>query len=505
MKGKGKERIGKQEMVYSFNLGIGWASSGVEYAQSYRAVMLRNIGVKAKFIFTDMIVTENIEHLTKNLGFLDEEIIWLYTFFTDYQIAPVSYTLQDLKRTLSADRYTYSRNGKTGRILLPGENNYYAVYFTDEQSERVHRVEIVSGGCLIRKDFFTYGRVFSEYYAPLDHKAHLYLRRFFNEDGTEISDDGKVMYQFPDHLFCSKEELVGYMVSGLNLTKDDVVLIDRTTGIGQAILQNAGDARVGIIIHADHFNEGCTDDDNILWNNYYEYSFSMHKHVDFYVTATEEQNVLLRKQFQKYLGAKPTVYTVPVGSLDELKYPTINRRPYSILTASRLATEKHIDWIIEAVVRARKIVPQLSLDIYGKGGEEKKLQELIKKLGAENYIVLRGQQNLKERYQDYELYLSGSMSEGFGLSLMEAIGGGLPIIGFDVRYGNPTFIDEGKNGYLIRVDAHTTQKEKVEALTNRLVRLFTEDDLSRFHAYSYEKAKKFLTKEVEQKWKSIVG
>ena len=32
---------------------------------------------------------------------------------------------------------------------------------------------------------------------------------------------------------------------------------------------------------------------------------------------------------------------------------------------------------------------------------------------------------------------------------MEAAGSGLPIIGFDVRYGNPNFIDEGKNGYLI--------------------------------------------------------
>ena len=41
-------------MVYNFNLGIGWASSGVEYAQLYRARMLRNIGVEAKFVFTDM-------------------------------------------------------------------------------------------------------------------------------------------------------------------------------------------------------------------------------------------------------------------------------------------------------------------------------------------------------------------------------------------------------------------------------------------------------------------
>lgn len=496
-------------MVYNFNLGIGWASSGVEYAQSYRASILRKIGADAKFVFTDLIVTENIEHLTKNIGFADSEILWLYTFFTDYKTAPVSYTLDDLKKTFPTQKYTYRRDGKTGRVIFPGNNNYYAVYFVDEKSERVHRVEIVSGGYLIRKDFFTYGRVFTEYYAPLDNKAHMYLRRFFNEDGTvayeEINDDGKVMYQFPDRLLCSKEEFVGYMVLRLGLTKKDTVLIDRTTGIGQAILQNAGKARVGIIIHADHFSEGNTDNHNILWNNFYEYSFTMHRHVDFYVTSTDAQSKLLREQFLKYMGVEPDVYTIPVGSLDELKYPTVNRNPYSILTASRLASEKHIDWIIEAVVKAREKVPQLTLDIYGKGGEEQKLRELIKKLGAADYIVLRGQQNLKEVYQDYELYLSGSMSEGFGLTLMEAVGGGLPIIGFDVRYGNPTFIDDGKNGYLIPVDEDTPQKEKIEAVAERLVRLFTEDDLESFHEHSYEKAKKFLTKEVELRWKNIVG
>lgn len=496
-------------MIYNFNLGIGWASSGVEYAQSYRAAMLRNIGADAKFIFSDMISADNIEHMTRNIGFLDSEVIWLYTFFTDQKIAPVSYTLKDLKQTLSVDKYTYTRNGKTGKLVLQGSDVYYAIYFVDEKSDLVHRVEIVSRGRLIRKDYFTYGRVFSEYYAPLDKKAHMYLRRFFNEDGTvayeEINDDGKVMYRFPDQFLCSKEELVGYMVSKLRLTKDDIVIIDRTTGVGQAILQNAGEARVGLVIHADHFSESATNDDYILWNNYYEYAFAMQKHIDFYVTATDEQNKLLKEQFLKYNGVTPTVYTIPVGSLDELKCPVDRRRPCSILTASRLATEKHIDWIIEAVVKARETVPQLSLDIYGKGGEEQKLQELIKKLGAESYIVLRGQQNLKEVYQDYELYLSGSTSEGFGLTLMEAIGGGLPIIGFDVRYGNPTFIDDGENGYLIPMDEHMTVKQKIEALTDRLVRLFTEADLDSFHAHSYQKAEGFLTREVELKWKKIVG
>ena len=34
--------------VYNINLGIGWASSGVEYAQAYRAKIFREMGQEAK-------------------------------------------------------------------------------------------------------------------------------------------------------------------------------------------------------------------------------------------------------------------------------------------------------------------------------------------------------------------------------------------------------------------------------------------------------------------------
>lgn len=79
--------------IYNINLGIGWASSGVEYAQIYRAKLLRSVGLEAKFIFMDFISADNIEHLTKNIGFEDSEVIWLYQYFTDVKIAPTTYTL----------------------------------------------------------------------------------------------------------------------------------------------------------------------------------------------------------------------------------------------------------------------------------------------------------------------------------------------------------------------------------------------------------------------------
>ena len=494
-------------MIYNFNLGIGWASSGVEYAQAYRAKMLRNIGAKAKFIFTDMFPHENIQHMTENIGFRNSEVEWLYTFFTDTKIAPVSYTLKQLEATFGRTDYTFSREGKTARYVFPGNGNFYTVYMVDIASDRVHRVELVSGGFLIRKDYFTYCRIYSEYYAPLDNQAHLYQRRFFNEDGSvayeEINDNDVVMYRFPDKVLCSKEELVGYMVSKLNLTKEDMVIIDRTTGIGQAILQNAGPARVGIVIHADHFSENNYDEANILWNNYYEYSFAQHSKIDFYLVSTDAQNQLMREQFKKYNGFTPNVITIPVGGLKKLMH-SVFRKKHSLITASRLAMEKHVDWIVEAVAEARKVIPDITLDIYGKGGEEKTIKEAIERLGCTDCIKLCGQQDLTKVYQYYDAYVSGSTSEGFGLTLMEAIGSGLPIIGFDVRYGNQNFIDHEKNGYSIPVHEKMDSKERVEKLADCIVRLFTEADMKSFHKHSYHKAKEYLTKKVEKRWKTLI-
>ncbi len=66
--------------VYSINLGIGWASSGVEYAQAYRAQILRSLGIPLKFILQicfNQKITDQFEM---------EEIIWLYGYFTNVKL-----------------------------------------------------------------------------------------------------------------------------------------------------------------------------------------------------------------------------------------------------------------------------------------------------------------------------------------------------------------------------------------------------------------------------------
>ena len=84
--------------VYNVNLGIGWASSGVEYAQAYRAKVFEQAGIAARFIFSDMILADNIQALTSNLGLRDDQVIWLYNFFTDMPITPSTYSLAEFRQ-----------------------------------------------------------------------------------------------------------------------------------------------------------------------------------------------------------------------------------------------------------------------------------------------------------------------------------------------------------------------------------------------------------------------
>lgn len=49
--------------IYNINFGIGWASSGVEYAQAYRAKLLRRTNQDTKFVFLDFEHTDiNAKH-----------------------------------------------------------------------------------------------------------------------------------------------------------------------------------------------------------------------------------------------------------------------------------------------------------------------------------------------------------------------------------------------------------------------------------------------------------
>lgn len=505
--------------VYNVNLGIGWASSGVEYAQAYRAQALRQIKKDAKFIFSDLILANNIEAMTKNLGFTDDQIIWFYNFFTDVKMAPSTYKLNQLEKELDLSQRSVAKKFDRGNEMvyqLPNEQLEIVARMADKDKQEIDQVSYVANKVMVKRDFYSYTKYASEYYNGKNPNNHVTFREFYNEDGsiayTEyLNDNDGETFEFPGHkIYYTKNELYLEMLKRLNFQKGDVIILDRMDeskklNNGQLIFEHHQPAKLMVVVHADHYDKHYTDEHHILWNNFYEYQFTHTEDVASFVVATDAQRDLLLKQQKHYYNLQPRVDTIPVGSLDQLRHPQGDRKAHSLITASRLASEKHIDWLVKAVAAAHKNVADVTLDIYGQGSEQGHLQQLINQYHAGDYIRLMGQHDLTDVYTKYAAYIAASTSEGFGLSLLEAVGSGLPMIGFDVPYGNQTFIDNGQNGYLLPYVEDWSDQKKVDILSQAIAKLFNQADMDQFSQRSYQLAEPYLTKNVEQRWAQVLG
>lgn len=503
--------------VYSVNLGIGWASSGVEYAQAYRAQAFRQIKMPAKFIFSDMILGNNIEDMTSNLGFADNQIIWLYNFFTDVKIAPSTYHLTQLEDSLHFRKRDYIKEEVANREVhytFKTEQLVIVARYKDYDQQTIDQVSYLFNGQMVRRDFYSYVKYASEMYLGSSKNNHVSFREFYNEDGTlayrqHLSKDNE-QYEFPGgKIFYSKNDLYREMLKQLNFSARDVIILDRLDEDkqlvnSQLIFENHQAAKLVVVVHADHYDKHYTNQQQILWNNFYEYQFTHPQEIAAYIVATDKQRDLLVQQEKKFQHANPSVITIPVGSLEELKHSHGQRKKHSLITASRLATEKHLDWLIEATVQAHQQISDISLDIYGQGNQLARLQKLIKDNHAENYIRLMGQHDLTNTYINYDAYIAASTSEGFGLSLLEAVGSGLPMVGFDVPYGNQTFIDNEKNGYLLPYMEDWNTAKKVQTLSTGIIKLFQHQNLTAFSEHSYELAEPYLTSKVSQSWGKLL-
>lgn len=72
-----------------------------------------------------------------------------------------------------------------------------------------------------------------------------------------------------------------------------------------------------------------------------------------------------------------------------------------------------------------------------------------KELGVFNDIEMPGLvENVEQIYSKNNIYVHSSLSEALGLTIIEAMAAGLPVVALDGK-GNRDLIEEGKNGYMI--------------------------------------------------------
>ena len=123
-----------------------------------------------------------------------------------------------------------------------------------------------------------------------------------------------------------------------------------------------------------------------------------------------------------------SVYTeVPAGEV-RARYPQFNKL---VLVVSRLEKEKNVAGAIRAFAQIQGH-PGAGLIIVGAGSQEGALRALVRRLGLKDRVVFAGFQKPGPYYKDADVLLNASWYEGYGLTLVEALSLGCPVVSTDV-------------------------------------------------------------------------
>jgi glycosyltransferase involved in cell wall biosynthesis len=106
----------------------------------------------------------------------------------------------------------------------------------------------------------------------------------------------------------------------------------------------------------------------------------------------------------------------------------------ALLVVSRLEREKRVDMAITALKKVRDRGIDCGLTIVGSGSEEKHLKRLAKRVGVSQWVEFAGfQNNLIPYYASADALLyPGAPYEGYGMTIVEALSAGVPVLANDV-------------------------------------------------------------------------
>lgn len=171
-----------------------------------------------------------------------------------------------------------------------------------------------------------------------------------------------------------------------------------------------------------------------------------------------------------------------------------------VVAAGRLAPVKRYDLLIKAFARVRAERPDWRLRIYGSGAQMESLREIVGRLDLYNHVFLMGAANpIEPEWAKGSIAAVTSSMESFGMTIVEAMRCGLPVVATDCPHGPGEIIDNGVDGRLVKVGDPA-------AIAAGLLELINDDALRQRMAHAaLEDSARFDPARIAERYEAIVS
>jgi len=323
------------------------------------------------------------------------------------------------------------KKGHNIAVICPGENKENEIELHSESGVAVYRL-----GSLQSPSFIYKGRI-----SPFSIN---HLKNIFKEFNPDI-------VHIIDHFFISS--------AAISLARKNKIKIIGTNHFNPGNWLNSG-----LKINS-HFSKAMM---KFLWFHFLK-TFSR---IDVVTTPTSTAAKIIQDAGMKKpicvisngIDLKEYSNKPDYGILDKFK---INKNKIILLSASRLDKEKRVDLLVKAIsIIKHKIDFQLIVTSIGQ--ERKKLEDLVLENNISDKVIFTGFVNnsdLKKLYKISDIFLTASEVELQGLSIMEAMASGLPIIATS-SMAIPELVKNGINGFLFEPNDAIELSRKILLLAN---------------------------------------
>ncbi len=245
----------------------------------------------------------------------------------------------------------------------------------------------------------------------------------------------------------------------------------------------------------------------VLFKNYQKnggtHFIAISKHTESYIKSVQSKypvsllhNAINVKRFQKPTNSSPLTPNSSPPALSEVEVLT-PRTERSRSANSQLSTltlinigsfnsNKNQRFLLDIIIELNKLNQRVKCIFLGDGTSRKEVEQRSKKLNIYNQCQFLGiVENVEVFLWESDVYVHTALSEALGLTLLEAMVAGLPVVTLDGG-GNRDLVENGKNGFILNQQEPKLFAEKIlEVKDNKEMKKYNEQFAQKFDIDNY--------------------